>query len=825
MFQNVSKDYTEDNKEINIKNNKSVKDILKNIVRGQSIILYILSLMLSCVNVVGLGYSVFAIAIFAAAISNGIPVGVLFVLTMVGTLIKFQTAGLLSYLFTSAILVALILTFKPKKLLLEFESEKIKIGKYVFISVFLGQLIKLLFQQFLVYDLLVAITSAMTAYIFYKIFSKSIIVVNEIRNKKVFSIEEVIGATLLVSIAATCLGDTKIIGLQLSNIISILLVLILGWKNGILIGTTSGVTVGVVLGIITNSNPILIAVFAVSGLIAGILSKFGKIGVIVGFIAGNLVLTYVYNGGLVELICLKEILVASLALILIPNKIEINVVDLFGKNNVLPEGATYRLEESKETVNKLNDVSNVIKQMSDTYKEATNETIKNNEDINEDREIFLEELQNNVRQIPENMLYEDFADDDETIVNEVFEYLVKKDRLTREDLLEIYKEHNNYIVGFDSYETSQKIEKNILEMINVVNNSYKAIRKNFVVAAKINENNKNISAQLDGVSKVIDNIANNIENNEKEEFLDKKKEIMLKCKQRQIEMLDINIKQEKTGRYVIKVFLNTCDDSKIIECPTNKIEEILTDTLQEPIVVKKEKCGIKQSQNICYQTYISKDKFGMQIGVAKTHKDGEGISGDSNLQISLEDGKYLLAISDGMGSGPNARKSSQIAIKMLGRLLSNGFDKETSIELINNTIAANIKDETYATLDIMVLDLYAGNAEYIKNGAAPTFIKNKKQVDIIKNIALPAGILKDIDLIVYDRDIENNDIIVMCSDGVLESNSEYKNKELWIKDLLTQIETENSQKIADILLKEAIDNDYGKAKDDMTIIVTKIIKK
>ncbi len=825
MFQNVSKDYTEDNKEINIKNNKSVKDILKNIVRGQSIILYILSLMLSCVNVVGLGYSVFAIAIFAAAISNGIPVGVLFVLTMVGTLIKFQTAGLLSYLFTSAILVALILTFKPKKLLLEFESEKIKIGKYVFISVFLGQLIKLLFQQFLVYDLLVAITSAMTAYIFYKIFSKSIIVVNEIRNKKVFSIEEVIGATLLVSIAATCLGDTKIIGLQLSNIISILLVLILGWKNGILIGTTSGVTVGVVLGIITNSNPILIAVFAVSGLIAGILSKFGKIGVIVGFIAGNLVLTYVYNGGLVELICLKEILVASLALILIPNKIEINVVDLFGKNNVLPEGATYRLEESKETVNKLNDVSNVIKQMSDTYKEATNETIKNNEDINEDREIFLEELQNNVRQIPENMLYEDFVDDDETIVNEVFEYLVKKDRLTREDLLEIYKEHNNYIVGFDSYETSQKIEKNILEMINVVNNSYKAIRKNFVVAAKINENNKNISAQLDGVSKVIDNIANNIENNEKEEFLDKKKEIMLKCKQRQIEMLDINIKQEKTGRYVIKVFLNTCDDSKIIECPTNKIEEILTDTLQEPIVVKKEKCGIKQSQNICYQTYISKDKFGMQIGVAKTHKDGEGISGDSNLQISLEDGKYLLAISDGMGSGPNARKSSQIAIKMLGRLLSNGFDKETSIELINNTIAANIKDETYATLDIMVLDLYAGNAEYIKNGAAPTFIKNKKQVDIIKNIALPAGILKDIDLIVYDRDIENNDIIVMCSDGVLESNSEYKNKELWIKDLLTQIETENSQKIADILLKEAIDNDYGKAKDDMTIIVTKIIKK
>ena len=65
----------------------------------------------------------------------------------------------------------------------------------------------------------------------------------------------------------------------------------------------------------------------------------------------------------------------------------------------------------------------------------------------------------------------------------------------------------------------------------------------------------------------------------------------------------------------------------------------------------------------------------------------------------------------------------------------------------------------------------------------------------------------------------------MCSDGIVESNFEYKNKELWVKNLLEQMETTNAQKIADIILKEAIDNNYGKAKDDMTIIVTKIIKR
>ena len=150
----------------------------------------------------------------------------------------------------------------------------------------------------------------MTEYIFYKIFSKSIIVVNEIINKKVFSIEEVIGATLMVSIATTCFGETKLIGLQINNIISILLVLILGWKNGILIGTTSGVTIGVTLGVITGSEPIMIAAYAISGMLAGILNKFGKIGVVIGFALGNVLLAYVSNGFTVELIHFKEILIA-----------------------------------------------------------------------------------------------------------------------------------------------------------------------------------------------------------------------------------------------------------------------------------------------------------------------------------------------------------------------------------------------------------------------------------------------------------------------------------------------------------------------------------
>ena len=172
--------------------------------------------------------------------------------------------------------------------------------------------------------------------------------------------------------------------------------------------------------------------------------------------------------------------------------------------------------------------------------------------------------------------------------------------------------------------------------------------------------------------------------------------------------------------------------------------------------------------------------------------------------------------------GPEARKSSQIAIKMVKRLLKSGFGKDASIDLINSTISLNTKEDMYSTLDISVFDLYSGNIEMVKNGACPTFIKTKEDVQMIKSVSLPAGIVDNIDTIIYDKDLQDGDIIVMCSDGIIESTSEYEQKEDWVKNILEELYTDNPQKIADIILKEAVDNSFGIAKDDMTIIVGKI---
>ena len=301
-----------------------------------------------------------------------------------------------------------------------------------------------------------------------------------------------------------------------------------------------------------------------------------------------------------------------------------------------------------------------------------------------------------------------------------------------------------------------------------------------------------------------------------------KKNDLYYINQKEINIKDISIKKQKSGRYVVDVYTDICDNLDGTSCEIKRIGKILNKAFDDKFIIQNQECGLRENKTKCKFTYMLQDKYNIQIGVAKTTKADSPISGDSNLQTKLEDGKYLLALSDGMGSGPEARKSSKIAIKMLERLLEAGFDKDISIKLINSTLIANLEEDMYATLDVAILDLYKGNLEFIKNGACPTFIKRGKEIQILKSLELPTGIVENMDLVVYDYDLQPDDLIVMCTDGVIESNTEYISKELWIKYLLEDMQTTDAQKIADIILSEAIDNNYGKQKDDMTVIVAKI---
>lgn len=811
MFQNINENIINIDSE-NTSNDKEKVNIFANIFAKKNIVLYLVSFMLSFVGLGG-EFSIFSISMLGACFASSVPVLGIIVISLIGNLIKFGVGGLLGYLLTALVMVVSLFLFKPYYNEQE-RNEKIKLGKNVFISVILIQIIKFAISGFTIYDILSTITLSMIALVFYKIFVNSIVVIQEFYKKRAFSIEEVIGASLLLAISVGGFGDLTIFGFCIRNILSILIVMILGWKNGILVGTTSGVTIGVTLGVISGSEPIMIAAYAISGMISGILNKFGKIGVAIGFTLGNVVLAYVSNGYTVELIHFKEILIASIGLLAVPKTLQINLEEFIGDKKLLPVVPGRALNKSREMAENLNNVSEAIQEMATTYRAVEPVTFEENTYRTENKLIFIAELLNNLEPYRNNMLYEDIADTDGKIIDEIFSILLDKQEITKEDLLKVFANCNSYIVGFDDKEISKYLEDNISQMIRTINLSYKVSKSDFIWRKKVEQNKKNMGKQLSGVSKAIQNMAKDLEKDiEAEEKYEKEKtEIIEQLKQKDIEIQDIVLK--KDDRFIIELYVNENLENAKIET----IEKILTKVLEEKIVINEE-ASIGKKLN-----FLSEDIYIMAIGKSEATKSKSETSGDSTLSLRLKDGKYLVAISDGMGSGKEARKSSTQALRLLENLLLSGFDNKTSIDLIN-TALINQNNEIFATLDIAIVDLYKGNIEFIKSGACPTYIKNKKKVQMIRSTSLPTGITEESSIQTFDKDIEAGDIMLMCSDGVLDSNIEYKNKELWIKYMLEDIETNNTQKIADLILNEAVDNNFGVAKDDMSIIVCKFRKK
>lgn len=823
MFQNIEKDFDEtqndfeenfDN-ELNKKNN--IKEILKNIFSKQKIILYIVAFMVSLVSFgTNKELAPFGIAMLAAVLSNSIPVALVFALIGVGNTVSFGINNTLSYILISLMLLVSLL-IKPAKYH-EENNEKRKLGLRLFIICLIVKLGSLLFKEFIVYDLLLAIMYSICVFIFYKIFSNAIPVLTAFGEKKAYSIEEVMGASLSLAIAVSAIGNVAVFGYSIKNILCILIVLVMGWKNGILVGGTAGITVGTVLGIIGAGDISQIASYALSGMVAGLFSRFGKIGVIVGFILGNVAVMYFANGNSHAIISVQEILIAALGLLAIPKRIKINIEEMY-ETRLLPETTGRSLEENKDTVYKLTTMSETLSEIAKSYKQAA-ATIVDEEELKEQEKdnlkIFEKEFQNNIEGVEDNILYDYMYEPQEGLLEDIFNMLLEKEIIIEKDLLDVLAKYNNYILLND------EVKEQITQIVKIINYSYRVSKLNFIWKKKLDENKKAVSNQLEEVSKAIESLATDIEKPEQDEFVAVKQELVEELKELDLNVNSINIVKEATGKIKLNIYTNTCEDIDKPACDVKKMTRCINKVMKQDMVLQKQECGIRLNTNRCSFTFISKDKQKISAGIATITKDGSTTSGDSNIQTRLQDGKYLIAISDGMGTGKEARKSSKMTIAMLEKLLSSGFDKDTSLRLINSTLASINEEDMYSTLDIAIFDLYSKKLEFIKNGACPTYVKNRKNVQILKSLSLPTGILSDIDLVVYDKDLNDNDILVMCSDGILDSSEEYTNKELWLKFLLEELETDDPQKIADIILNEAIDNNYGKPKDDMTVIVIKV---
>ena len=181
------------------------------------------------------------------------------------------------------------------------------------------------------------------------------------------------------------------------------------------------------------------------------------------------------------------------------------------------------------------------------------------------------------------------------------------------------------------------------------------------------------------------------------------------------------------------------------------------------------------------------------------------------------DDRFYAICSDGMGSGEEAKQTSEFACNFLKSSLGIG-SPETAMHLLNNTLLGK-GGECSATVDIFALDTLDGSATFIKSGAAPSFVKRDSSIFRIKSSTAPIGLMKSIDSERIRVEIKGGDYVIMLSDGV----SEIAEESPWLLELLTKPAEQTPKAYAEHILTEA--KKHSRSHDDMSVIVVKIIKR
>lgn len=215
--------------------------------------------------------------------------------------------------------------------------------------------------------------------------------------------------------------------------------------------------------------------------------------------------------------------------------------------------------------------------------------------------------------------------------------------------------------------------------------------------------------------------------------------------------------------------------------------------------------------------FLEEGKYRILFGSARTPREGEEISGDSFTFKSGLPGQAIMSLSDGMGSGRLANEDSEKVIELTEQLLETGFSARAALKLVNTVLLLAGGNERPATLDLGLVDLYAGVLEAMKLGAAATFVISHDEVEILESEHVPAGIVNPVEPVLLSRKLWDGDRIVMVSDGILEAMPG-TDKEGTFRDFLSGLLEAGPQETAEMILTFALSFE-GQPMDDMTVLV------
>ncbi len=674
---------------------------------------------------------------------------------------------------------------------------KIKNNKIILFSSILFLLLNIFIgKQSIMMNLTFSVVELAIILPFYFILNYGIKSLDEFNTGYMFSNEELISIAILICLVIGGLAGIEILGINIINVVAVSTVIIISYACGVDVGTIIGVTMGIVIGIVTKNIMQTTCLYGVCGLIVGIFKDNGKIittisYLIVGFII-NVYCLGIRNVDYVELI-IPAIIMVGIPLALVRKILcEINNEE---KDKILSEMQIKGIKtEFLNRIESLNSVLTVVGESIEGFTENNNLLMKNKSaamvenladrvcaDCKMNRRCWERELHNTYSSFTGIILS---CESKEIVVpKELEQKCMKKKELIKnaEEVFNIY--------SVDAILKSRLLEgrKMVVNQINNISTSLNGIFKEF-------QNDVNSCLEIDRLLRKTLN-KNNIEYNNIYSYTDKRGRLKIK----------VNIDNSNGEVYCIK-----------------KILPIISNLVKTPLNIIDEEVRINPDNNECSIVIEETPKYNVISKVASTPKDGQKYSGDSYNFGKNINGEYITILSDGMGSGPEAGMESEIAIDVVEKLIECGFSEVATLNTVNSIMAMKFDgDEKFATLDMNSIDLYSGQASFIKVGSTASFIKSGNDVDVVNGSSLPFGILDNIDADIIDKNLKSGDIIVTISDGVLDVDKNNIGDYKWLKEYLSTAST-NPEELSQDILNKAKVLSGDKVLDDMTVVVSKV---
>lgn len=669
------------------------------------------------------------------------------------------------------------------------------------ISILLAGLIISILNGFSIYYTLLAILESILTFSLSYIFKKSTDLFYFKNDKKTLNNEEIFSIAILMGSIIAGSADVYIGNVSLMYFFLSYSLMVVSYKCGSALGSVAGVILGTVLILANFCSVEIIGILSISSIVCGLLKKYGKIASAAGFIVFGGLAVYYFDITMANVELLFSSVGAGLIFIIVPNKFYIAISSTFTPE--IDNTEEYILRVKEVTSHKLKKFSDSFVKLAKTFSGLSEKkTGLDQKDVSKLIDDVAEKTCNKCSMRTycwENNFYNTYQT--------VFSILAACEKKGKLDLSDIPSDFKSNCVNLGLF----------AETTNRLFELYKA---NLVWKNRIIESRELVSQQLEGVAEIINGLAGelDIELAFKEDI---GKKLMDEFSKNNISVDSAVVIENKHDKFEVIINHLPCFGRKMC---TKDIIPIVNRILNRKMCKNYYECSINRvdKKNVCKLKLIEEQRFRITTGIARAVKANSKESGDSYTFMDLSNGRYLLALSDGMGSGKNAREESAASIELFEEFISAGFDKDMAIKMINSVLVLKSSEDCFSTLDICTFDLYTGLGEFVKISASSTFIIHEDKVDIIRSSTLPVGILNNIDVETSRKKLKDSDIIVMVTDGIIDSIGRATNKESWIIELLENNKINNPQEIADYILNAAKNNCSGNIKDDMTILTARV---